>query len=683
MTISTTNASQAFAGNSIATSFPCDFQITLTSDINVSYINPTTGAITPLVLNTDYTVTGAGGPLGFTLTTTIPVPTGTNLLVQRALPYTQPTDFTNQGAFFPTMHQAMADRLCMEIQQIAGKNALNLSMPAGLLPEPSTDLPIPLALAPLVWSADGLSLENGNFAAGDMLLRPDLAGTGAGQGGALVGFLQSGTGAVPRTQLSKSRDVVNVLDFGAKGDGVTDDGPAFQNAINALGASGGKIIVPQRNYACATKFVANAGVLLQGDTLNDNSASTNGSANALPRIFWSGPVDAGAMFTIKPATVGNVIYGGGSRNISWSGQSNASYAVRFDNTKNSVFAGRIDQVTHAGIDVCSDSGSVSNFSEHFCLERLDFVYGATAACYSAAGLLLRGNGSTIPGTQHQIGPCTGLVYNGFLVQIQECDNCQFEFIAGTRDTGGSGGSLKALNVGAQPASNNVFKYVGGYTTFDNGLIGNHILHFAAEGGSINQLAGSSSWQGSLIDYTIGKKFDSHSYQLRKKISIPAGAFVLDAQATQLLLAGQWDGVSLPDAVTSSISATLAPDYDIDAGKITAIELRVSSNGTSGGNLSLQVLLSSAADGSIGSVVTPEVSQTFTPSAAAQYVLTALALTFTTPLSVAAGDNLLLRIIRNGSTDTNTDACIVLSARLLFEGAGPNTGGSGPWYIPQW
>ena len=42
-----------------------------------------------------------------------------------------------------------------------------------------------------------------------------------------VGFLQAGTGAVERSVQSKLRDVVSVKDFGAVGDGVTDDTAAF------------------------------------------------------------------------------------------------------------------------------------------------------------------------------------------------------------------------------------------------------------------------------------------------------------------------------------------------------------------------------------------------------------------------------------------------------------------------
>ncbi|WP_395119626.1 GDSL-type esterase/lipase family protein [Rhodanobacter sp. FW102-FHT14D06] len=266
MTVSTTKASDVFPGNNVATGFSCAWRIFNDTDVLVSLVDQSTGVDTPLVLDTDYTIGGAGNQDGFTVATSLPVATGTSLYVRRVLPYTQPTDFTNQGSFFPTMHEDAMDRLEMQIQQLADENDRAIRLPAGLA-DIDGQVPVMIPLAPLVINAAGTGVEAGSTAlTGDMLLRVNLAATGAGKGAALVGFLQAGTGAVARVSQDKVRERVSLQDFGGTDDGLTTNNAAFTSAKTLL--VGGTVKLPfkdQGKYVFTTASTDLSGVVLDPD----------------------------------------------------------------------------------------------------------------------------------------------------------------------------------------------------------------------------------------------------------------------------------------------------------------------------------------------------------------------------------------------------------------------------------
>lgn len=84
---------------------------------------------------------------------------------------------------------------------------------------------------------------------GESVLRGDLAKP---TGSSLIGYQYPADGSVPRTVEDKLGDFVSVLDFGAKGDGVTDDSIAFRDAI----ATGKTVYVPDtsgNNLGCVYK----------------------------------------------------------------------------------------------------------------------------------------------------------------------------------------------------------------------------------------------------------------------------------------------------------------------------------------------------------------------------------------------------------------------------------------------
>lgn len=70
------------------------------------------------------------------------------------------------------------------------------------------------------------------------------------------------TGATTRTLLNKLADTVSVKDFGAVGNGTTDDSGAIQAAINSLSSSGGTLYFPS-----ATGYVVNTTVNVTSSNL--------------------------------------------------------------------------------------------------------------------------------------------------------------------------------------------------------------------------------------------------------------------------------------------------------------------------------------------------------------------------------------------------------------------------------
>lgn len=116
----------------------------------------------------------------------------------------------------------------------------------------------------------------------DAALRGDLASTGAGKGAEIVAFKQSGTSAVDRTASDKLREMVSVKDFGAVGDGVTDDTAAIQKAIDELSADGGGyLLFPAGVYKTRPlSMKSNVAIIGKGATLKNVEYGTLLTANA-------------------------------------------------------------------------------------------------------------------------------------------------------------------------------------------------------------------------------------------------------------------------------------------------------------------------------------------------------------------------------------------------------------------
>lgn len=118
-----------------------------------------------------------------------------------------------------------------------------------------------------------------------------------------VSFIQAGAGAVTRTAQNKMRDIVSVKDFGAIGDGVTNDLSSIQTAIESLSA-GDALFFPAGVYLVnnVVKFSGlsnnktelsfygdGATIKLQSSVSNSNVAEIiNGSGYSVEGLIFEG-----------------------------------------------------------------------------------------------------------------------------------------------------------------------------------------------------------------------------------------------------------------------------------------------------------------------------------------------------------------------------------------------------------
>jgi hypothetical protein len=114
----------------------------------------------------------------------------------------------------------------------------------------------------------------------------------ASSGSSLVGFIQAGSGAVATTVQAKLRQIVSVQDFGAVGNGSTDDTTAFTNAA----ATGNPIYVPSTSsFYALTALTATAKELLFGTGI----VKVSGVTTAIPSVASISNNELGAIRVLK------------------------------------------------------------------------------------------------------------------------------------------------------------------------------------------------------------------------------------------------------------------------------------------------------------------------------------------------------------------------------------------------
>lgn len=136
----------------------------------------------------------------------------------------------------------------------------------------------------------------------------------ASSGSSLVGFVQSGTGAVTRTAQSKMRDAVSVKDFGAVGDGVADDTVAIQAALDSVGV-GGTVNIPAGTYKTTAALNVKKAIIVSGASMDGTIINNTGVGNS---------------FYLRDTTVPTYTNGAVLQNMTIQGSASAAVGIYCD-----------------------------------------------------------------------------------------------------------------------------------------------------------------------------------------------------------------------------------------------------------------------------------------------------------------------------------------------------------------
>lgn len=235
---------------------------------------------------------------------------------------------------------------------------------------------------------------------------------------ALVTYLPSGTGAVTRTTQSKMRDTVSVKDFGAVGDGVTDDSLALENARIAAKDQKKPLYIPTGTY-CFNEltiraspagygfYISNAdGQEIYGDGV-ERTILKNTSATGAGLRCASGYMNVHDLTIDNNNSTGSAYKHGGqyssATNITIKNQGGSSYAC------------------------VVDGSTLSNLSH---INLINCTYGISVAATTPTQYITFNNCSVEPssGTALYVGSSSRISFNQFYIEPTNTAANMIEYI---------------------------------------------------------------------------------------------------------------------------------------------------------------------------------------------------------------------------------------------------------------
>ena len=260
-TIGATTPRIQYTATASQTVFTVPFEFLANADLAV-YVNGTLKTLT-----TDYTLTGANTTGGGSLTFVTGRTAGDIVTILSNLAYSRDTNkYTKYGLLPAEVLEADFDALQVQAKQLARDGQFALRAPLTDTGSPSMTLPVVATRASKLLGFDASGNPTASASSVSQMdaavsVINTISASTSGNAGSVV-YTPAGTGAVATTVQTKLREMVSVKDFGATGDGTTDDTAAIQAAITAN--YNGEVYFPAGTYKITSGLTVTSAIKLTG-----------------------------------------------------------------------------------------------------------------------------------------------------------------------------------------------------------------------------------------------------------------------------------------------------------------------------------------------------------------------------------------------------------------------------------
>lgn len=267
-----------YVSNGTQTTFSYPFPIFASEDLAVYFDGARQYA--------GFDVADAGETAGGTITFDTAPTSDVVITLERLLPLERVTDFLEGGDFSAQAINNELDYLTASVQQVERYLSTMLRYSDHEIPSVTT-MPDKTARANKALGFDGngdpiaVSLE-GSMAAPD--------------------YTALGSGAVTRTSQDKFSDLISIKDFGAMGDGLTDDTLAIQQALTAYDS----VYIPEGNYLVSGTITLGEKQTLIGAGQTSNIIAQDNSFNVIEVVADHAQA---SNFRIQGGAIGIKLYG--------------------------------------------------------------------------------------------------------------------------------------------------------------------------------------------------------------------------------------------------------------------------------------------------------------------------------------------------------------------------------------